>query len=175
MKKILVLGLALALSFSAFSQFQFKGVGAGLSLGSQAGYSSNGSSSMGLGININGLAQVTDKIDAEASFSYFFPSEYNDPFFGFNYKMNIMTLSANGRYNFYQESGITAYGLAGLNLSIFSFDIAGATSSASELGLNIGVGGAYEITTDIDATAQIGYTIGDADQLFINLGVLYKF
>jgi len=174
MKKLLFLGLALTISVASFSQFKFKGVGGGLSLGSKAAINTSGGNAMGFGINVNGLAGIMDKIDGEANFTYFFPSE---PVTGF--KFNIMTLSVNGHYNFYQEGGITAYGLAGLNLGIASATVTfmgvSGSSSSSKMGFNIGAGGAYEISSTLDATAQLGYTAGGADQLFINLGVLYKF
>jgi hypothetical protein len=174
MKKLLFLGLALTISVASFSQFAFKGVGGGLSLGSKTAYNTSGNSAMGFGINVNALAGIMDKIDADANFTFFFPSE---PVTGL--KLSVIGINVNGRYNFYQDGGITAYGLAGLNYSIssvtMSFMGTSVSSSGSDFGLNIGAGGAYEINKNLDATAQIGYTAGGINQLFINLGVLYKF
>lgn len=166
MKKILFVLMAVTFSLSAFSQidFKFKGVGGGLSIGSEAG---NGD--MGFGLNVGGLAQIMDKIDAEANFIFYFPSDKN----GVDY--NLIASNANGHYNFYQEGEITAYGLGGLNISRLKWKNSGYSSNNTEIGINIGAGGAYEINDMLDGTAQIGYTIGNADQLFINLGVFYKF
>lgn len=162
MKKLLFLGLILAISVNAFSQFQFKGIGAGLALGSKAAISDDGDEAMGFGININALAQIVEDIDAEASISYYFPSEPVD-----GLKFQVTTISLNGHYNFIAEKNMTVYGLAGLNYSIAKVEMeffgASVSDDKSEIGLNIGAGGAYGITDNIDLTGQLGYTIGDMD------------
>jgi opacity protein-like surface antigen len=175
MKKLVFLLLALFICTSGFSQFKFKGVGGGLALGSQAAINKSGNSVMGFGLYVNALAQLAEKIDAEASFVYYFPSE---PVSGL--KFTLTTLNFNGHYNFLQKDKLTAYGLAGLNISMVKakFNMAGfgsTSSSDSKVGFNLGAGGAYGISSKLDAVGQIGYTFGDADQLFINLGVIYKF
>lgn len=43
------------------------------------------------------------------------------------------------------------------------------SESFSEVGLNIGLGGAYAFSDKLDGTAQLGYTVGDADQLSLTL------
>lgn len=129
---------------------------------------------MGFGLYVNALAQLAEKIDAEASFVYYFPSE---PVSGL--KFTLSTLNFNGHYNFLQKDKLAAYGLAGLNISMVKAKVnipgfGSKTSSDSKVGFNIGAGGAYAISSKLDAVGQIGYTFGDADQLFINLGVIYK-
>lgn len=174
MKKVFIIGMLLTLSISGFAQvdFKFKGVGAGLTIGSGAA----GESDASAGLFINGLAQIMDKVDAEASLAFYVPGTY----------YQIITLNANGHYNFFQQNQFTAYGLAGLNLSYVRVDVPGVnygygiyssdySSSHSYLGLNIGAGGAYELTPKFDIIGQVGYTISEADQLFINAGVMYKF
>jgi opacity protein-like surface antigen len=170
MKKLVFLLFALFICTSGFSQFKFKGVGGGLALGSQAAINKSGDVVMGFGIYINGLAQIVEKIDAEASFVYYFPSK---PASGF--KLTLTTLNFNGHYNFLQNDKLTAYGFAGLNISMVKTKISTYSSSDSRAGINLGAGGAYGVSGKLDAVGQIGYTFGDADQLFINLGVIYKF
>lgn len=184
MKKLLIIGVLCAITATSFAQFKFKGIGGGLSLGSQAAINSSGDGSMGVGINISALAQIAEKVDAEAAFIFYFPSS-QDPM-----TFQMSTLNLNGHYNFFEQDKLSAYGLAGLNYSFgkAEFEIPGydygsgysspattISESFSEVGLNIGLGGAYAFTDKLDGTAQLGYTVGDADQLFINFGVMYKF
>ncbi|HEY9125260.1 MAG TPA: outer membrane beta-barrel protein [Bacteroidales bacterium] len=149
-------------------------MGAGLALGSKAAISDEGDDKMGFGININALAQIVEKIDAEVSLSYYFPSEPVD-----GIKFQLTTISLNGHYNFIAEKNMTVYGLAGLNYSIGKVEMerfgTSISDDESEIGLNLGAGGAFGITDNIDLTGQVGYTFGDADQLFLNVGVMYKF
>ncbi len=169
-KKITLVIAVVLFAVGANAQFKFKGIGGGLALGSKAAVSKTGNSQMGFGLYINGLAQIVEKIDAEASFVYYFPSE---PVSGFKFKLT--TININGHYNFLQNDKFTAYGLAGLNISFGKVEIGPISSSTSKVGFNLGAGGAYGISNKLDAVGQIGYTIGDADQLFINLGIAYKF
>ncbi len=187
MKKLLIIGVLCAITATSFAQFKFKGIGGGLSLGSQAAINSSGDASMGVGIDISALAQIVEKVDAEAALIIYLPSTQDPVTF------QMSTLNLNGHYNFFEQDKFTAYGLAGLNLSFgstevdgfseaysyggysYSIDVPGSSESFSEVGLNIGAGGAYAFTDKLDGTAQLGYTLGDADQLFINLGVMYKF
>jgi outer membrane autotransporter protein len=184
MKKIFFLSLAVLISVASFSQFKFKGVGAGLAVGTKAAVSGvDGTQKMGFGINVKGLAQITEQIDAEVAFTYYFPSSISEDLMGSEVKVDftLMTLNVNGHYNFLSNDNLTAYGLAGLNMSMASVEatVAGFSASDSETkyGLNIGAGGAYGIMDNIDLTGDLGYTIGSGDysQLFINVGVLYKF
>ncbi len=129
---------------------------------------------MGVGIDISALAQIAEKVDAEAAFIFYFPSSQE----GVTFQMS--TFNLNGHYNFFEQDKLSAYGLAGLNYSFgeAEFEIPGLgtfSESFSEVGLNIGLGGAYAFSDKLDGTAQLGYTVGDADQLFINFGVMYKF
>lgn len=179
MKKLLLISILCAITATSFAQFKFKGIGGGLSLGSASAINSSGESSMGVGIDISALAQIVEKVDAEAALIFYFPST-QDPI-----TFQMTTLNLNGHYNFYDQDKFTAYGLAGLNLSFGSvkweaqdygfFSTEGFTDTFTEAGLNIGAGGAYAFTDKLDGTAQLGYTLGDADQLFINFGVMYKF
>ena len=172
MKKLLFIGILCTITATSFAQFKFKGVGGGLSFGSNAAISSSGEA-MGVGIEVNALAQIIEKVDAEAALIIYLPSSVGD------FKQQITTFNANGHYNFFSQDKFTAYGLAGLNFTFekYETDVPGSkySENISEVGLNIGAGGAYAFTDKLDGTAQLGYTLGDADQLFINLGVMYKF
>ncbi len=182
MTKLLFIGILCTITATSFAQFKFKGVGGGLSFGSNAAISSSGEA-MGVGIEVNALAQIIEKVDAEAALIIYLPSSVG------NFKQQITTFNANGHYNFFSQDKFTAYGLAGLNFTFgkYETDVPGNdfgwhsvpgskySENISEVGLNIGAGGAYAFTDKLDGTAQLGYTLGDADQLFINLGVMYKF
>lgn len=174
--KIYLLAAAFTFIFiSVNAQISLKGIGGGLSLGSKAAISSSGGSAMGIGINVNGLVQITDVIDAEAKLVYYFPSK---PATGI--KFSLVTLNFNGHYNFYKQDKLTAFGLGGLNFSFVSSTVeipflGTVSTSDTRVGLNIGVGGMYELSPVITGTGEIGYTItSDVDQLFINLGILYR-
>lgn len=187
MKKLLLISILCAITATSFAQFKFKGIGGGLSLGSASAINSSGESSMGVGIDISALAQIVEKVDAEAALIFYFPST-QDPI-----TFQMTTLNLNGHYNFYEQDKFTAYGLAGLNLTFgstefegyseeynyggmtMSIDVPSSSDSFSEVGLNIGAGCAYAFSDKLDGIGQLGYTLGDADQLFINFGVMYKF
>ncbi len=165
---ILVALLTLAFS-SANAQFKFKGVGAGLSLGSQAAISSSdGSATMGFGINVNALASITDKIDIAGTFVYFFPS--SQTFFGETVKVNLITISFDGHYNFNENF----YALAGLNIGSASGSVDGVSVPGStKVGINLGVGANLPLSETLGGFGEVGYTAGGAGQLFVNVGIRY--
>ena len=184
MKKLLLFALLCTLSLTGFAQFKFKGVGGGLSFGSQAAINSSGNGKLGLGIEVNALAQIAEKIDGEAALIIYFPSSTSGVDF------NMTTFNLNGHYNFFEQDKLSAYGLAGLSMTFgtttfstpeinygygYVIPASETSDSFSEIGLNIGAGGAYAVSDKLDLTSQLGYTISDADQLFFNVGVMYKF
>lgn len=171
-KKITLLAAIVLFAIGANAQIKFKGIAVGGALGTKSAITTSGDG-MGFGVNALVLVGITEKIDVEAGFDYFFPSKVDMPFFG-EWKMNLMALNVNGRYNF-TEGKAVVYGLVGLNYSIMKVDVGFGSASDSKMGLNIGAGADYKLTDNIGLYGQVGYTAGSTDQVFAHVGVIYFF
>jgi outer membrane immunogenic protein len=168
-KSILIITVLTFVFCSVNAQFAFKGVGAGIGLGSKSAISDKGESAMGFGINVNALAGLTDKIDLAGGIVYYFPSE---PVTGT--KFSLFTISVDGHYKLTENF----YGLAGLNIGMAkataTFMGYSASASDTKMGINLGAGANFDLSESLGFFGQVGYTVGGADQLFINAGLFYK-
>lgn len=142
-----------------------------------------------IGINLKGVYLINDVWEAEAGFTYFFEKNYT----------NWSALDFNGHYVFYNTDGKCVYALAGLNFTFYKFDMGDAVADpyedyydemegypgynplsdfeakGTETGLNLGIGGRMPISDVLLLNGDIKYTVGGADYLSINAGILYKF
>lgn len=138
-----------------------------------------------LGIDVRGQYGITDKIDGTASFTYFFPNK--EDFYGGEMKWNVWELNFDGHYIFTNSDQYAAYGLAGLNITgthwstnyEYTDPYTGQTEkydesdSDTDIGLNIGGGGQYNINEKIGAFGEIKYVISNYDQLVFTFGIIY--
>src|SRR5690625_2111284 len=162
MKKIirisyLVFGLFLAFNLSNYAQAQDGRIqiGPGLAYGNEA---------ENLGISVDGYYTINDQFRAGAAFTYFFPE--ND--------VTHYTIDLNGNYIFHQDEQLMAYGIAGLNIFTYSWDIAGSDDSQTELGLNVGAGIEYALNVgNLFGELKLTGIAGDADQLVLGAGIRF--
>jgi opacity protein-like surface antigen len=167
MKKIILLssvavGLTLLAIMNCAAQSKFK-VGAGLGYGTQIDQ---------LGIRVGGIYNIDEQWAGAADLFFFFPEKTG------GVKSTFWALNLNGHYNFDVESPVQPYALAGLNIATAGVKINDATvginskASTTKLGLNLGVGGIYNI--DVGGIfAEAKYVISDYDQFVISVGVRF--
>src|SRR5699024_1950132 len=165
MKKLLLasctlIGLLLMLSTSSLAQTHEGRIQIGPGL-AYAGDFEN------VGISVDGYYTINEDFRAGAAFTYYFhKNEVN------NYAIDI-----NGNYIFYREEQLVAYGLAGLNVLIWTIDTDlpdGADESGSELGLNLGAGIEYSLDfANLFGELKYAGIGGNADQIVIGAGLRF--
>ena len=116
-----------------------------------------------LGIGVNGEFGINDKVSITPSFIYWFPE---DP-------ISWWELNANVNYYFSTAGTANFYGLAGLNLFGYNYDIEGV-DGGTEVGLNIGAGANFDIGKNWEPFAELKFVLGDADQLGLFFGGKFK-
>lgn len=134
----------------------------------------NGDFKMGLGITPAFEYVFVDAMSANASYDFYFKTEEN----GAEYKFSSFNIDY--RYYFLTDD-IQVYGLAGFGFLKVDY---GAAGSASDTGLNLGVGMNYPLSDMLAANAQLKYNTKKVGNAFtgeekaiiaINLGVVYMF
>ena len=116
-----------------------------------------------LGLGISGEFNINDKVSIAPSFIYWLPE---DP---------ISWWEINGNVNYYFATGGSAdfYGLAGLNLFGYNYDIDGV-DGGTEVGLNLGAGANFNIGKNWEPFVEAKFVLGDADQLGLFFGAKFK-
>lgn len=125
-----------------------------------------------IGIGGIGEFKVAEKISISPQLIFYFPE--ND--------VNVFEVNANVNYYFYNKDIFEFYGLAGLNLTRWSYDyeyfdgqnFRKRTNSDSELGLNIGGGINFEIGKSFVPFSELRLTIGELDQFVISGGLKFN-
>jgi len=173
-------GLFIIVAFLMVASLQAQkgkiGLGGGLAYGSEI---------KKMGIDLRGSYGITDKIDGVASFTYFFPDK--EEYFGGEVKWNVWEFNLDGHYKFVESDEYAVYGIAGINFTGTHWSskyewvnpITGQTEKYDEsdsdmnIGLNIGVGGQYNLNEQLGLFVEPKYVIGDYDQLVITFGIIY--
>lgn len=158
-KHIITLSVTLIFALAAFDISGQAKVGGGLGFGTEV-------ESLGLGINAE-FPTANSDIIISPSFILFFPDAGN-----------FWELNGNVNYVF-SRSAATVYGILGLNIARAGTDdidtpigtIEG--QSNTELGLNLGVGVNFDISSNLTPFAEMKYAISDFDQLVIFGGVRF--
>lgn len=150
-KQLLIFTFFIGIAFGVSAQTS---VGAGLAFGSEI---------ESAGIGFNALFNASDVIDISPSFIYYFPNN------------NVTWWELNGNVNYiFSEGDATFYGIAGLNITGVKVDLGPfGHQSDSELGLNLGVGGNFDIGSNLTPFAEAKYVVGNADQLSLFAGVRF--
>jgi outer membrane immunogenic protein len=160
MKKLFVLMvISLACYGGSYAQTRVGGI---LAYGSEV-------DQWGLGINAEFF--LNDRMSIQPNILLYFPEKRN------NARYTFWELNGDFHYYFYDEQGISVYGLGGLNLlagkrksdSDF-FD--GEDDTATELGLNLGLGANFTVG-NVLPFAELKYVVGDAQQAVISLGIKF--
>lgn len=129
-----------------------------------------------IGIGVNAEFPIADQLTIAPSFTYFLPKD--------EYGVKVEWFEVNGNVNYYfvDESGVSVYGLGGLNYSSVkvSYDNStvlgafGESASDGRFGLNLGAGANFEIGSSILPFAELKYVIMDGGQLVIAAGVKFN-
>lgn len=166
MKKLFFVVIVAFLSLSASAQFK---VGGGLAIGTQAGFDEGGNK-LGLGIDVKGDYAFNETWSLSPDFIFFFPGSPE------GIDVTFWQLNANAHYNFHEADGFNFYGLAGLNysqmkveldLGLGEYGIGNFSSSAGEIGLNLGAGATYN-----QFFGELKYDTA-FEQITISVGVLF--
>ncbi len=157
MKRIFTMLVLVAISYGVHAQIR---VGAGLAIDNP------------LGIALKAQKDITEQIDADVMFTYFFTQKVTT-ILGTT-STSLFHIDLNGHYNLDLTDEFITYGLAGLNLSFFSTDVLGAKTSGSNIGLNLGAGIRYSLSS-LDLWAEPKVVIGDATGFLLHAGVMIPF
>jgi len=126
-----------------------------------------------VGLQLNGyygLDQVPG-LRVGAEFAYYL---VDDP-------VSFWTLDLNAQYRFIEPGPFGAYGIAGLDIARVSLDLdlgdfgGDASTSSTEIGLNLGIGAEYAVVPNVELFGEIKYVISDYDQAVLALGARYLF
>ncbi|WP_246296737.1 outer membrane protein [Winogradskyella vidalii] len=139
------------------------------------GYLAYGTEIENIGIGVNAEFPIAEQLTIAPSFTYFLPKDE------YGVKVSWFEVNANANYYFVEASGVSVYGLGGLNYSSVkvSYDDTfgfGGDYSASDgrFGLNLGAGANFEIGSSILPFAELKYVIIDGGQLVIAAGVKFN-
>ncbi len=116
-----------------------------------------------LGIGVSGEFNINSKVSIAPSFIYWFPE---DPISWWEFNANV-------NYYFATAGSADFYGLAGLNLFGYDYDIDGV-DGGTEVGLNLGAGANFNIGKNWEPFTELKFVIGDADQLGLFFGAKFK-
>lgn len=145
------------------AQAQFV-AGGGLAIGTEDVFG-------GIGIQANGYYSLPGEqpIRVGGDVTIFFPGD----------NVDFFTVNLNGHYLFYDEDGLSAYGIAGLNIATLSVDLGigeffgvDDTVSDTEVGLNIGGGVEYDVEFGF-LFGEIKFVVSNADQLVLTGGLRF--
>jgi hypothetical protein len=136
----------------------------GLKVGAGASYGSEISS---IGLRADGVYSFNSDLSAGLTVTYYLPKD----------ELSWFIIDANAQYNFVKESDLTVYGLAGLNMTMWSFSIdmgpwGDIESSGTDTGLNLGAG-ARKKMGNVELYGEAKYVIGGAGFFSIGAGVLF--
>ncbi|MEM1135873.1 MAG: hypothetical protein AAGI07_08525 [Bacteroidota bacterium] len=141
---------ALFITFSIFSHSAKAQSELGLNL-------AYGSLPEDVGITLNSNFYATDVFSISPSVTFFLIDGPAD----------LTTINVDGHYNFEVGSGSTyVYPLGGLNFAVANSD--------SELGINLGGGVNHFFDGNLGVLGELKFVLGDADQVVLNFGVLYR-
>ena len=134
-------------------------------IGGGLGY---GSKINNIGLNFRGDVKFPKQWSITPHFNYFFNKKKEV----FTQKWNAINID--GHYFFEIDRTWLLYPLCGINFASIVEETDAITFSNSEVGINLGFGSEYYFERNISGFGEIKYVIGDADQLVINFGILYK-
>lgn len=152
MKKFFLLALAVATGTAAFAQRNSNGIGVNAVYATDADL-------LGLGIKLQHQFNNPFRLEAEADI--FFPEAGH--YWGLNF---------NGHYLFNLAPGANVYPLVGLNYT----NVGWKGNSDGKLGVNLGGGVEYNISSNLIFNFEAKYQTGDySDQGILNAGLIYRF
>ncbi|MEZ5106805.1 MAG: outer membrane beta-barrel protein [Draconibacterium sp.] len=133
-----------------------------------------------IGLSVDGTYLINEDWEAAAGFTYFFEKNL----------VNWSMLDFDGHYVFHNNNGLTAYGLAGLNVTFWKIKwenvygdeygdlwsgVLDDVSKGSDVGLNLGAGIRYGLSDKLLFTGEAKYTVSSGGFLTLTAGVAYCF
>lgn len=129
-----------------------------------------------LGIGAIAEFPIAERMVISPSFSYYFPKDE-----GF-FKTSAFEINGNLNYAFVEENSILFYGIGGINYTnlklkanMSQVGIPNYSSSAGEIGLNLGAGANFDIGNNFLPFGEVKYIISDFDRLVLAAGVKFNF
>lgn len=172
MKKTIILAIALTLGLSMNAQNK---IGGKLAYGSEI---------KSLGIGAKGIFPLSDMLSISGELIYFFGDSNKTSLGVISTATRTSNISLNGdlHYNFDANLPFNSYALGGLNASIYSNKTAisgietlsNTNISETIIGLNLGVGGSYPMSDNLEIVSELKYVLGDLDQVVFSAGVLFN-
>lgn len=154
--------------FTAFSQEQRWAIGLNL------GYGTDIEKPF---IGVRGQYGINEAFDIAANFNYYFKESYEE--YGSSMDLKYWDLNADLHWNVLRGENFRLYPFAGLTYmrAVASTESEGVTVSASdgEFGMNLGVGGAYDISSNFAIGVELKYQIIDSGQFVPLATVMYRF
>lgn len=159
MRKSILVIVILSMFSPAYIFAQDISLGGGLAYGSKIN---------NIGLNFRGDVKFNKQWSITPHFNYFFKKKKEV----FTQKWNA--INVDGHYFFEVDRNWLLYPLFGINFASIIEETNDITFSNSEVGFNLGFGSEFYFERNISGFGEIKYVLGDADQLVINVGILYK-
>lgn len=128
-------------------------------------------------IGFRGQYGINDAFDVAASFNYYFKDTYKE--YDTEVDLKCWDINADLHWNVLNGDNFKVYPFVGLTYmrAIASVDSEGVSLSASDgkFGANLGVGGAYDISSNIAIGVELKYQIIEGGQFVPLATIMYKF
>lgn len=136
----------------------------GIKVGGGLSYASEISS---IGLRADGVYSINADWSAALTGTYYLPK--ND--------LSWFVIDANAQYNFVKQSDLTVYGLAGLNMTMWSLSIdmgmfGKLESSGTDTGINLGAGARKKIG-NFELLGEVKYVASGAGFFSLGAGILF--
>ena len=159
MKKPVISILTIILFSNTISFSQDIRLGGGLGYGSRIN---------NIGLNFRGDIKIRKHWSITPHFNYFFDKSKGAVTFKWN------ALNIDGHYYIDMDNTWNIYPLFGFNFASVAEKENEITFSSSDIGLNIGLGSEYYFDRRLSGFGEAKYVLGNADQLVLAVGFLYK-
>jgi len=146
-----------------------------------------------LGIGAKAIYELDENFSLSGELNYFFGSNTNSTINvqGFDIgeqevETSLTTLNTDLHYNLSNLNDLSLYAIGGLNFSFYSTELSSENNfpgvggqssfdnSETFIGLNLGIGGSYPITDNLNAISELKYIINDLDQIVFSAGIVYS-
>jgi hypothetical protein len=122
------------------------------------------------GFSVNGVYSFNEKMSIAPSYIYFPEVDF----------VTWSVINVDMHYNFMTENGMDVYGIAGMGITMISFDydwegLDDLSSTSTNFGVNLGGGVSKSISKSLNIFGELKYTLSSGSFLSLNAGVLYNF
>lgn len=122
-----------------------------------------------VGIAIDGEFFLNPNLSLSPDFIIYFVDD------GPDFKSGFWEFNTNANFNLTGSESATLYGLGGLNISTSTTKPDGGDRrSDTELGLNLGIGSRFNVSSTIQPFTEFKFVIGDYDQIVLMFGLHFS-